>query len=168
MVWLHKVVLMAEKKKRLKDLTPVQREYIEAYVRGICSWLAKGPAGESPEKYEKEYKACIDMMYEDEEKLVDMAEAWLKGIIKVVAPPKEVYALYDRMMEKERQVKGEWRRPPESAYDYYWRYRVKPAEPPEWIPMRGMRRIPSPEEARREEEARRKRIEELRKSIREL
>lgn len=109
--------------RRLRDLTRAQQDFIEGYINGICSFVARGPRGESVRKTERQFEECKSMMYEDEEKLVEMADDWLQGIIKVMAPPPAIYDYY------------EWRQ-------------IKPAEPEEIVPLRGMRRVP-PDERRR-------------------
>ncbi len=74
---------MARRKKKKKmSLDDAAEKFVDNWIKGMCTFIASGPAGESPKETARERKACEELLREDEERVNLLKKRWKKGFQK--------------------------------------------------------------------------------------
>jgi len=69
---------MARRKKKV-SIDEAAEKFVNNWIKGMCTFIASGPAGEPPEETARERKVCEELLREDEERVNLLRSRWKKG-----------------------------------------------------------------------------------------
>lgn len=69
------------------DLTPVERKWVDEFIRGMSTFAAYGPPEEAPEEFREEVREVRKIFEEKRDMLADKARIWRTKLLEVLTMP---------------------------------------------------------------------------------